>query len=175
MKTAIDTDGTILEFVSGEKSYEGVWFGDKHFDMEGDFWWRPILEQYCNSLKSPEEHKNQHTHSDKVISYDWKMVGGKFTPYFKIDNQTFYLEGQDTEKEAEWFVEMMNIAFMQKLDSTTTSVAPEPIEPEDSLWGEIDMECALLEDVLHGTEGNRITKIRGLIRELKSNIIKSKQ
>ena len=47
-KTA-DTDGTIIEFLNGSHSYEGVWFGDKHRTKEGTYWWRKILRDYVES------------------------------------------------------------------------------------------------------------------------------
>lgn len=40
------SDGTILQFINGSHSYEGVWFGDNHPTREGNFWWRPILKEY---------------------------------------------------------------------------------------------------------------------------------
>ncbi len=44
MKTA--TDGTIIQFLDGSHSYEGVWFGEKHPKRKGQFWWRSILREY---------------------------------------------------------------------------------------------------------------------------------
>lgn len=41
-----NTEGTILQFLNGTHSYEGVWLGDKHPTREGLFWWRPILIEY---------------------------------------------------------------------------------------------------------------------------------
>ena len=43
---AQQTDGTILEFLAGSHSYDGVWFGDLHPTLKGKFWWRPILREY---------------------------------------------------------------------------------------------------------------------------------
>ncbi len=37
------TDGTIIEFLKGSHSFEGVWFGDKHPARQGMFWWRQFL------------------------------------------------------------------------------------------------------------------------------------
>lgn len=51
-KTA-DTDGTIIEFLNGSHSYEGVWFGDKHRTKEGTYWWRKILRDYVESSQLP--------------------------------------------------------------------------------------------------------------------------
>lgn len=39
-------DGTIIQFLNGTHSYEGVWFGDNHTTRHGNFWWRPILKEY---------------------------------------------------------------------------------------------------------------------------------
>lgn len=39
-------DGTILEFLYGTHSYEGVWYGDMHPTRTGAFWWRSILREY---------------------------------------------------------------------------------------------------------------------------------
>jgi len=40
------SDGTIIQFLEGSHSYEGVWFGEKHPKRKGMFWWRPILADY---------------------------------------------------------------------------------------------------------------------------------
>lgn len=45
----VDTDGTIIEFLNGSHSYEGVWFGDKHRTKEGTYWWRKILRDYIEA------------------------------------------------------------------------------------------------------------------------------
>jgi hypothetical protein len=40
-------DGTIIQFLDGSHSYEGVWFGEDHPKHKGKrFWWRPILSEY---------------------------------------------------------------------------------------------------------------------------------
>lgn len=33
----------VVEFLLGEKPLKGVWFGDKHPDGSGPFWWRKYL------------------------------------------------------------------------------------------------------------------------------------
>ena len=45
-------DGTIVEFLLGSRSYEGVWFGEEHPRLDGRFWWRPILKSYIESIKT---------------------------------------------------------------------------------------------------------------------------
>ena len=45
----VDTDGTIIEFLNGSHSYDGVWFGDKHRTKEGAYWWRKILRDYIEA------------------------------------------------------------------------------------------------------------------------------
>lgn len=47
-KTA-DTDGTIIEFMQGSHSYDGIWFGEPHPILKGQFWWRTILREYLSS------------------------------------------------------------------------------------------------------------------------------
>jgi len=47
------TDGTIIEFLDGAKSYEGVWFGEKHPTRGGTFWWRKILLDYHAQFQQP--------------------------------------------------------------------------------------------------------------------------
>ena len=39
-------NGTIIQFLSGSHSYDGVWFGEKHPFREGAFWWRTILNKW---------------------------------------------------------------------------------------------------------------------------------
>ena len=53
--------------------------------------------------------------SENVNVYtSYEKREGKFSPYFKIGNQTFNLSNQDTEDEAKWVVEMMDIAFSKR-------------------------------------------------------------
>ncbi len=44
-------EGNIIEFLLGEKSFEGVWYGDTHPTEKGSFWWRHHLRQYFNTQK----------------------------------------------------------------------------------------------------------------------------
>lgn len=39
-------DGTIIEFLCGTNSYDGVWFGQKHPKLDGTYWWRAVLKAY---------------------------------------------------------------------------------------------------------------------------------
>lgn len=55
MEKTAETDGTIIEFLNGSHSYDGVWFGDKHRTKEGVYWWRKILRDYveASQFKQP--------------------------------------------------------------------------------------------------------------------------
>lgn len=37
------TDGTIFEFLHGSHSFNGIWFGEPHPILKGNFWWRKFL------------------------------------------------------------------------------------------------------------------------------------
>jgi hypothetical protein len=50
-----DKNGTIIQFLCGSHSYDGVWFGDKHPYREGNFWWRSILQEQDKNKYSEEE------------------------------------------------------------------------------------------------------------------------
>lgn len=43
------TDGTIIQFLEGSHSYDGIWFGEPHPTTKGQFWWRTILRDYIRS------------------------------------------------------------------------------------------------------------------------------
>lgn len=45
-------DGTIIEFLLGEKSFEGVWFHSVHPTKSGMFWWRKDLRKYIESREA---------------------------------------------------------------------------------------------------------------------------
>lgn len=45
------TDGTIIEFINGSHSYDGVWFGEPHPDTASKYWWRPILKECLAGLE----------------------------------------------------------------------------------------------------------------------------
>lgn len=47
------TDGTIIEFLLGEKSFNGIWFGDKMGDKP--FGWRKYLREHIEE-KDKEIH-----------------------------------------------------------------------------------------------------------------------
>jgi hypothetical protein len=53
-----DKNGTIIQFLCGSHSYDGVWFGDKHPYREGNFWWRSILQEQDKNKYSEEEVRN---------------------------------------------------------------------------------------------------------------------
>ena len=53
-----DKNGTIIQFLCGSHSYEGVWFGDKNPNREGNFWWRSILQ---------EQEKNKFSEEDMIV------------------------------------------------------------------------------------------------------------
>jgi len=44
-------DNTILKFLLGEGSLDGVWYGDKHPTEQGMFWWRKHLRQYLEQAQ----------------------------------------------------------------------------------------------------------------------------
>jgi len=44
-------DNTILKFLLGEGELEGVWFGDKHPNYVGSFWWRYHLREYLEQAQ----------------------------------------------------------------------------------------------------------------------------
>jgi len=52
-----DKNVTIIQFLCGSHSYEGVWFGDKHPNREGFFWWRSILQEQDKNKYSEEDFK----------------------------------------------------------------------------------------------------------------------
>jgi hypothetical protein len=52
----LPTDGTIIQFLNGSHSYEGVWFGERHPNRQGNFWWRSILNEWqAERMHSEEE------------------------------------------------------------------------------------------------------------------------
>jgi hypothetical protein len=51
MSTGKPVDRNIIEFLLGEKSYVGVWFGDNHQKKIGNYWWRSNLRKYLSQLK----------------------------------------------------------------------------------------------------------------------------
>lgn len=50
MNISAEDNGTVIEFLLGEKSLDGVWFGDKHPKLAAPFWWRKHLRN-CASIK----------------------------------------------------------------------------------------------------------------------------
>jgi hypothetical protein len=52
-----DKNGSIIQFLCGSHSYDGVWFGDKHPYREGNFWWRSILQEQDKNKFSEEDMK----------------------------------------------------------------------------------------------------------------------
>lgn len=57
MKTEEEQDGTIIEFLLGQKPFQGVWFGDKHPAHTGKFWWRTCLREHASQFKTVEPEK----------------------------------------------------------------------------------------------------------------------
>lgn len=57
MKTAEDENGTVIEFLLGEKSFDGVWFGDVNPNDKRQFWWRKHLREYLSQFKTVEPEK----------------------------------------------------------------------------------------------------------------------
>jgi hypothetical protein len=60
-------DGTIIQFLCGTHSYQGVWFGKKHPNKEGVFWWRIILR---NQYSQPNPHPITTWHLRKL---EWML------------------------------------------------------------------------------------------------------
>jgi hypothetical protein len=48
-------NGTIIQFLCGSHSYDGIWFGYNHPYREGNFWWRSILQEQDKKMYSKEE------------------------------------------------------------------------------------------------------------------------
>jgi hypothetical protein len=51
MNTDTTKDGTIIEFLLGSHSFEGVWFDEKQPSHVGNFWWREPLRKFLASKK----------------------------------------------------------------------------------------------------------------------------
>lgn len=49
-----DDNGTIIEFLLGEKSFDGMWFGERRPGEKPQWWWRKHLREHINSLSSEE-------------------------------------------------------------------------------------------------------------------------
>lgn len=45
-------DGNIIEFLCGEKPFDGVWFSEIHPTERGAFWWRKHLRQFTEALST---------------------------------------------------------------------------------------------------------------------------
>lgn len=46
----------IIKFLLGEDSFDGVWFGEKHPNEQGAFWWRKHLRQFINETQALRIH-----------------------------------------------------------------------------------------------------------------------
>jgi hydrogenase maturation factor len=59
LEEVAEKDGTIIQFLCGSHSYDGVWFGNLHPNKKGTFWWRSILKEWQqeqdNKMYSEEE------------------------------------------------------------------------------------------------------------------------
>lgn len=53
-----------------------------------------------------------------------KKVGGKWTPQFKIGNQTFSLQPCEIKADADWFVVMLDKAFLKLNKSNVSGQLP---------------------------------------------------
>lgn len=40
----ISENTDIFKFLDGSQDYQGVWYGDKHPTLKGNFWWRSVLK-----------------------------------------------------------------------------------------------------------------------------------
>jgi len=45
----------LLHFLRGSAPMEGVWFGDSHPSHKGNFWWRKLLPEPVDELRSLEK------------------------------------------------------------------------------------------------------------------------
>ncbi len=45
METTTSENTDIFKFLDGSQDYQGVWYGDKHPTLKGNFWWRTILRE----------------------------------------------------------------------------------------------------------------------------------
>ena len=85
-KTA-ETDGTIIEFLNGSHSYDGVWFGDKHRTKEGVYWWRKILRDYVEA----SQFKQPVPDVSKLDFYGWSEKGMVENPKDVLNEDVFIL------------------------------------------------------------------------------------
>lgn len=79
------TDGNIIEFLLGEKSFEGNWFGDRNPKDAGSLWWRKYLRRYIESLKKEKE-------GDIEVAYDYAKQKQKI---FTEEGQVMFLKIRD--------------------------------------------------------------------------------
>jgi hypothetical protein len=66
-------EGNIIEFLCGEKSFEGTNFGDDSNSRGGKYWWRKPLREYISKLESVAEGDKQEDLWNELVS-DWEGV-----------------------------------------------------------------------------------------------------
>ena len=74
-------DGTIIEFLHGSHTYEGVAFGDLHPTRVGRFWWRSILREYLSAPTpsvSAEDAADEYVKKYAINGVDAKIVRRDF-------------------------------------------------------------------------------------------------
>ena len=73
-----NTDGTIIQFLQGSHSFDGVWFGDKHPTEEGLFWWRKHLSEAVNAYDALVE-ENQRLREAIETLHGWIKSDSVYT------------------------------------------------------------------------------------------------
>lgn len=86
MKTA--EDGTIIEFLLGTHSYEGVWLGSKHPARKGAFWWREVLREFAASHPPDAPVSGEELTEEKIL-----QAADKFMARYGCDNRFVFIDG----------------------------------------------------------------------------------
>lgn len=98
-------DNTILKFLLGEGSLDGVWFGDIHPTERGMFWWRKHLRQYLEQAQLQQHSVMQVPQFEKLLSARLEEL-----PYTKHLDDGQYNDGQayGFECGARWAYEKLS-------------------------------------------------------------------
>lgn len=59
-----ESDGTIIQFLNGSHSFDGIWFSEKHPLKQGAFWWRNALD----------DHNDKHQKLIEIVSAANQML-----------------------------------------------------------------------------------------------------
>lgn len=84
------TDGTIIEFINGSHSYDGVWFGEPYPDTASKYWWRPILKEYLAGLEKSTSIVQGYSREDIKKHCINFMVWAKGNRELATDNYKIY-------------------------------------------------------------------------------------